>query len=89
MYRYCTIYPSNPDEPKLDTFIDKPEPVFKILDILKEDSVKFVKKSVANNVTDYLKVNYEAARTLLLEWSKSDNTNTKWIVNYATRKISI
>ena len=81
--------PKLPWATKLDTFIDKPEPVFEILDILKEDSVKFVKKSVANNITDYLKVNYEAARTLLLEWSKSDNTNTKWIVNYAIRKISI
>ena len=81
--------PKLPWATKLDTFIDKPEPVFEILDILKEDSVKFVKKSVANNVTDYLKVNYEAARTLLLEWSKSDDINTKWIINHATRKISI
>jgi 3-methyladenine DNA glycosylase AlkC len=81
--------PKLPWSTKLDAFIDKPEPVFKILDILKEDNVKFVQKSVANNVADYLKVNYEAARTLLLEWSKSNNINTKWIIKHATRKISI
>ena len=81
--------PKLPWSTKLDTFIEKPEPVFSILDILKEDRVKFVQKSVANNLTDYLKVNYEAARTLLLEWSKSNNTITKWIIKHATRKIPI
>ncbi|MBL8150492.1 MAG: 3-methyladenine DNA glycosylase [Blastocatellia bacterium] len=81
--------PKLPWSAKLDTFIDNPEPVFKILNILKEDSVKFVQRSVANNVTDYLKVNYEAARALLLDWSKSSNTSTKWIIKHATRKISI
>lgn len=81
--------PKLPWSTKLDTFIDDPKPVFKILDILKEDEIKFVQKSVANNLTDYLKVNYEAARTLLINWSKSDNTHTKWIIKHATRKIKI
>ena len=81
--------PKLPWSSKLDLFIDNPEPVFEILRILKEDSVKFVRKSVANNLTDYLKVNYEAARALLLDWSRSTNKNTKWIVKHATRKYSI
>lgn len=81
--------PKLPWSTKLDTFIDNPQPVFKILEILKEDNVKFVQKSVANNITDYLKVNYEAARDLLLDWYKSNNKNTKWIIKRATRKISI
>ena len=81
--------PKLPWSTKLDTFIDNPQPVFKILEILKEDNVKFVQKSVANNITDYLKVNYEAARALLLDWYKSNNKNTKWIIKRATRKISI
>ena len=56
---------------------------------LKEDQIKFVQKSVANNITDYLKVNFEAAKRLLKEWSKSTNQNTQWIIKHATRKIKI
>lgn len=81
--------PKLPWSTKLDVFIENPEPVFEILSILKEDHVKFVQKSVANNMTDYLKVNYEAARELLKEWSTSVNKNTQWIVKHATRKIKI
>lgn len=81
--------PKLPWSTKLETFIENPEPVFGILNILKEDRIKFVQKSVANNVNDYLKVNYEAAKKLLISWSKSDNPNTKWIMKHATRKIQI
>lgn len=81
--------PKLPWSTKLETFIDNPGPVFTILDILKEDTVKFVQKSVANNMTDYLKVNPEAAEKVLLDWSRSDNPSTKWIVKHATRKIPV
>jgi 3-methyladenine DNA glycosylase AlkC len=81
--------PKLPWSTKLDTFINNPEPVFKILSILKEDPIKFVQKSVANNITDYLKVNYEAARKLLIDWSTSNNKNTQWIIKHSTRKIKI
>ncbi len=81
--------PKLPWSTKLDIFIENPEPVFKILNILKEDEIKFVQKSVANNIADYLKVNYEKAKELLREWSESDNHNTKWIIKHATRKIPI
>jgi len=81
--------PKLPWSTKLDIFIDNPEPVFKILSILKEDNIRFVQKSVANNITDYLKVNYESAKELLQLWSKSNNKNTQWIIKYSTRKISV
>jgi 3-methyladenine DNA glycosylase AlkC len=81
--------PKLPWATKLETFVANPGPVFAILDILKEDTVKFVQKSVANNLTDYLKVNPEAASKVLLDWSRSDNPHTKWIVKHATRKIPI
>ncbi|MBK9708645.1 MAG: DNA alkylation repair protein [Acidobacteria bacterium] len=81
--------PKLPWSTKLDTFIEKPEPVFEILNILKEDEIKFVQKSVANNITDYLKVNFEKTKELIIDWSRSNNKNTKWIVKHATRKIQI
>ena len=81
------IRPKLPWASKLDIFIDNPKPAFEILDMLKTEQVKFVMKSVANNITDYLKVNPDAAFTLIREWEKSNNKHTQWIIKYATRKI--
>jgi 3-methyladenine DNA glycosylase AlkC len=80
------LRPKLPWATKLDTFNDNPEPVFEILEILKEDDKLFVKKSVANHLTDWLKVNEESTLELLKRWRKSDNQHTKWIVKRATRK---
>ncbi|MCL1821218.1 MAG: DNA alkylation repair protein [Prolixibacteraceae bacterium] len=81
------IRPKLPWSSKLDIFIDNPKPVFEILNILKTEQVKFVMKSVANNIADYIKVNSDAAFELIREWEKSDNKNTQWIIKHATRKL--
>ncbi len=83
------LRPKLPWATKLDTYTNNPEPVFEILEILKEDEVMFVKKSVANHLTDWLKVNKEPTVELIKKWELSDNKHTKWIVKRATRKISI
>jgi len=81
------LRPKLPWAPKLDTFIENPEPVFEILEILKEDKIMFVKKSVGNHLTDWLKVNPEPTKRLIHEWRKSENEHTQWIIKRATRKI--
>jgi 3-methyladenine DNA glycosylase AlkC len=81
--------PKLPWSTKLDTFIENPEPVYKILENLIQDEVKFVQKSVANNLTDYLKVNKNAAVQFIKKHQKSDNKNTQWILKHATRKIDV
>lgn len=81
--------PKLPWSTKLDVFIENSEPVFKILENLMEDNVRFVQKSVANNLTDYLKLNKEAVAGFLGRFIDSDNLNTKWIIKHATRKIKI
>lgn len=78
--------PKLPWATKLELFINQPEPVFDILELLKEDQVHFVKKSVANHIADYLKVNPDAAEGLISDWRKSENDHTQWILKYATRK---
>lgn len=82
------LRPKLPWAPKLDTFIRDPTPVFAILEGLKEDPVKFVQKSVANHLTDYLKVNPEPTRKLIKTWQESTSPNTRWIIKHATRKFS-
>ncbi|SFH65247.1 3-methyladenine DNA glycosylase AlkC [Tindallia magadiensis] len=83
------LRPKLPWAPKLDTFIDNPQPVFAILELLKEDQVMFVKKSVANHLTDWLKVNKEPTAKLIKQWSGSEDKHTQWIIKRATRKITI
>lgn len=82
------LRPKLPWAPKLDTFIGQPQPVFDILDTLKTDPVKFVQRSVANHLTDYLKVNPEPTRQLIDSWRQSDNPHTLWIIKRATRRIN-
>lgn len=79
------LRPKLPWSPKLDVWNDNPQPIFKILELLNEDEVKFVKKSVANHVRDWLKVNREEAKKLIATWAKSKNEQTKWILKYAQR----
>jgi len=83
------LRPKLPWASKLDTFIDIPGPVFEILEILKEDPVKFVRKSVANHLTDWLKVNPDATVPLIRRWRKSDNEHTQWIIKQATRRVEV
>jgi 3-methyladenine DNA glycosylase AlkC len=80
------LRPKLPWAPKLDTFTNNPEPIFQILDILKEDDIMFVKKSVANHLTDWLKVDKNAAHKLIENWQESDNQHTRWILKRATRR---
>lgn len=81
------LRPKLPWAPKLDLFIDNPKPVFHVLSILKEDEIMFVKKSVANHLTDWLKVNKERTIALINYWKVSDNKHTQWIIKRATRKM--
>jgi 3-methyladenine DNA glycosylase AlkC len=80
------LRPKLPWAQKLDLFIAKPKPVFDILSLMKTEPVKFVQKSIANNLTDYIKVNPEPTYKLLDSWKKSKNENTQWMAWYATRK---
>ncbi len=83
------LRPKLPWATKLDTFIENPKPVFQILDNLMEDDIKFVKKSVANHLTDYLKVNKKEAVKFIKAYQRSENKHTQWIIKHATRKIKI
>ena len=79
------LRPKLPWSPKLDVWNDNPKPIFAILELLKEDEAKFVKKSVANHVRDWMKVNPKEAKKLITDWSKSKNEHTKWILKHAQR----
>jgi 3-methyladenine DNA glycosylase AlkC len=81
------LRPKLPWASKLEVFINNPYPVFNLLEVLKEDNVMFVKKSVANHLTDWLKVNPEPTIERIKSWQRSDNIHTRWIIKRATRKL--
>jgi 3-methyladenine DNA glycosylase AlkC len=81
------LRPKLPWAAKLGLFIENPKPVFEVLEIMRTEPVKFVKKSVANNLTDYIKVNPKPTFALLDEWKSINNEHTRWMINYATRKL--
>ncbi|MFJ1365783.1 DNA alkylation repair protein [Capnocytophaga canimorsus] len=83
------LRPKLPWASKLDTFVENPAPVFQILELLKEDEIMFVKKSVANHLTDWLKVNKEAVLPLIHRWKTFENPHTQWIIKRATRKFDV
>lgn len=79
------LRPRLPWAKQLKIFIEDPSPVLELLDLLKTDSSMFVKKSVANNLNDILKDNYEAAMAVLQQWSELENVHINWIVKHALR----
>ena len=79
------VRPRLPWAKKMAQFISDPKPILPILENLKEDEYLFVRKSVANNLNDILKDNYETAMRVLQNWSKSTNQKTKWIIKHALR----
>ena len=79
------LRPRLPWAKKLDQFIVDPKPILPILENLKQDESLFVKKSVANNINDILKDNYDIGIKLLRKWSGSQNTNTRWIIKHSLR----
>ena len=79
------LRPRLPWAKKIDLFIDNPKPVLEVLDNLKDDDSKFVQKSVANNLNDILKDNYEIGMKAIRKWSKGATSSRKWIIKHALR----
>lgn len=77
--------PRLPWASKLDQFIEDPSPLIPILEILKDDTSRFVQKSVANCINDILKDNPGIGQDLLLSWKKSASPQRRWIINHALR----
>lgn len=79
--------PRLPWAAKLQIFIDDPSPLLPILENLKDDSSKYVQKSVANCLNDILKDNPEIAKSVIQSWSKSPTKERKWIIKHALRNL--
>ncbi len=70
----------------LRDFKKNPKDILKILNILKYDESKYVRKSVANNLNDIAKDNPQIIKIIAKEWI-GDNANLNWIVKHGCRTL--
>lgn len=68
----------------LPEFKKNPQPVLKVLELLKNDESEYVRKSVANNLNDISKDNPGIALETAKRWY-GKNPKTDWIVKHAMR----
>ncbi|MGJ8744229.1 DNA alkylation repair protein [Polaribacter sp.] len=79
------IRPRLPWATKLQLFIDNPTPLRPILENLKDDTSKYVQKSVANCLNDILKDNEDFGKEIIENWIQKPTKQRKWIVMHAIR----
>jgi 3-methyladenine DNA glycosylase AlkC len=80
------VRPRLPWAKKLETFVNDPRPILPILNNLKDDTSKYVQKSVANCLNDILKDNQEIGKEVIQAWSQGNmGKERKWIVKHALR----
>ncbi|HXO20087.1 MAG TPA: DNA alkylation repair protein [Thermoanaerobaculia bacterium] len=82
-----SLRPRLPWSFRLAKFVDDPDPVLKILDMLKDDPEKYVRKSIANCLGDIAKDHRGKALSILDSWSVTASDERRWIVDRARRRI--
>lgn len=72
---------------RLRAFQSDPATVIAILELLKDDPVRYVQRSVANNINDISKDWPDQAVALCKDWLEGASENRKWIVKHALRDL--
>lgn len=81
------VRPRLPWAKKLDIFIENPAPIIPILDNLKDDTSKYVQKSVANCVNDILKDNPQIGKEIIEKWRNQPTNERGWIIKHSLRNL--
>ena len=77
--------PRLPWATRIPAFVKNPEPVFPILEILKNDPSLYVRRSVANHLGDVAKDHPEKAFALCERWLTGASSELKWLIRHALR----
>ena len=77
--------PRLPWAPRLRQFQIDPQPVLKLLELLKDDSELYVRRSVANNLNDIGKDHPDKLIDVTTRWLKDATPERQWIVGHALR----
>ena len=79
--------PRLPWAPRLRDFQRDPRPVLALLELLKDDSELYVRRSVANNLNDIGKDNPEILFDTARRWLVGADANRRWIVKHALARV--
>ncbi|MCF2946633.1 DNA alkylation repair protein [Paraglaciecola aquimarina] len=77
--------PRLPWASRLPEFIADPQPVIKLLELLKDDPELYVRRSVANNLNDIGKDHPDLLADIAKRWLKGASEERKWLVKHALR----
>jgi 3-methyladenine DNA glycosylase AlkC len=77
--------PRLPWASRLPEFIQDPSPVVKLLELLKDDTQLYVRRSVANNLNDIGKDHPELLANIAKEWLENASKNRIWLIRHALR----
>jgi 3-methyladenine DNA glycosylase AlkC len=80
--------PRLPWAPRLRAFQDDPRPVIALLELLKDDPERYVRRSVANNLNDIAKDHPDLAAEVCHRWSAGASPDREWIVSHALRSLA-
>ena len=81
------VRPRLPWAKRLNVFIEDPEPILELVEPLRADPSKYVRKSVANLINDVSKDHPKRIETLAAKWSKDGDKHTDWIVKHGSRTL--
>ena len=77
--------PRLPWATRIPAFIANPDPVFPILEALKQDQSLYVRRSVANHLGDIAKDHPEKVFAICERWLSGASNETKWLIRHALR----
>lgn len=74
---------------RLHAFVRDPLLTWELLDLLKDDESKYVRKSVANHVNDHSKNHPELVVKKLIQWKKLNpsDKNLDWVIRHGSRTL--
>ena len=81
------IRPRLPWGARLSAYVEDPEPVFEVLELLRKDPEEYVRRSVANCLNDVAKDHPEAMMDVLERWDEDPDASSAWIKNRALRTL--
>jgi 3-methyladenine DNA glycosylase AlkC len=80
--------PRLPWAPRLPVYQENPDPVLKLLELLKDDPVRYVQRSIANNLNDISKDHPGLVVETCARWlERKPAPGRKWIVGHALRSL--
>lgn len=88
--RRCVSEGTRPRLPwsfRLKSFQDDPTPVLRLLEILKDDPVEYVRRSVANNLNDIAKDHPDVVIATAKRWWEDGDKNRRRLVKHALRTL--